>query len=68
MQMSGTVSGTSEFPGGLIRRAAFHLRSIPCGGLRPAVRKGIEVKIPYGRYISCLVVSAVAGTLLPQVA
>ncbi|MFF3288094.1 DNRLRE domain-containing protein [Streptomyces sp. NPDC003023] len=32
------------------------------------MRKGIEVKIPYGRYISCLVVSAVAGTLLPQVA
>ncbi|MDQ1008833.1 RHS repeat-associated protein [Streptomyces sp. V4I23] len=26
------------------------------------------MKIPYGRYISCLVVSAVAGTLLPQVA
>ncbi|WP_406272412.1 DNRLRE domain-containing protein [Streptomyces sp. NBC_00191] len=32
------------------------------------MRKGIEVKVPYGRYISCLVVSAVAGTLLPQVA
>jgi len=26
------------------------------------------VKVPYGRYLSCLVVSAVAGTLLPQVA
>ncbi|WP_405806579.1 DNRLRE domain-containing protein [Streptomyces sp. NBC_00210] len=32
------------------------------------MRKGIEVKVPYRRYISCLVVSAVAGTLLPQVA
>lgn len=32
------------------------------------MRKGIGVKVPYGRYISCLVVSAVAGTLLPQVA
>ncbi|MEV4428024.1 hypothetical protein AB0K23_22105, partial [Streptomyces sp. NPDC049602] len=30
--------------------------------------KGIEVKVPYRRYLSCLVVSAVAGTLLPQVA
>ena len=30
--------------------------------------KGNEVKVPYGRYISCLVVSAIAGTLLPQVA
>ncbi|MEU4731229.1 DNRLRE domain-containing protein [Streptomyces sp. NPDC023588] len=30
--------------------------------------KGSEVKVPYRRYLSCLVVSAVAGTLLPQVA
>ncbi|MFI0925360.1 DNRLRE domain-containing protein [Streptomyces sp. NPDC021012] len=30
--------------------------------------KGIEVKVPYRRYLSCLVVAAVAGTLLPQVA
>lgn len=30
--------------------------------------KGIEVKVQYRRYLSCLVVSAVAGTLLPQVA
>ncbi|MGW7358049.1 golvesin C-terminal-like domain-containing protein [Streptomyces sp. NPDC054802] len=30
--------------------------------------KGNDVKVPYGRYISCLVAAAVAGTLLPQVA
>ncbi|MFD0078461.1 DNRLRE domain-containing protein [Streptomyces sp. NPDC127166] len=30
--------------------------------------KGIEVKVPYRRYLSCLVVAAVAGALLPQVA
>ncbi|MBM9623983.1 DNRLRE domain-containing protein [Streptomyces zhihengii] len=30
--------------------------------------KGSDVKISYRRYISCLVVAAVAGTLLPQVA
>ncbi|MFI1714417.1 DNRLRE domain-containing protein [Streptomyces litmocidini] len=30
--------------------------------------KGIEVKVPYRRYLSCLVVSAVAGTFLPQAA
>ncbi|UYQ60705.1 DNRLRE domain-containing protein [Streptomyces peucetius] len=30
--------------------------------------KGDDVKVPYGRYVSCLVVAAVAGTLLPQVA
>ncbi|MFI1656028.1 DNRLRE domain-containing protein [Streptomyces sp. NPDC020472] len=30
--------------------------------------KGIEVKVPYRRYLSCLVVSAIAGSLLPQVA
>ncbi|MFJ9802118.1 DNRLRE domain-containing protein [Streptomyces wuyuanensis] len=32
------------------------------------MRKGIEVKVPYRRYLSCLVVSAVASTLLPQIA
>ncbi len=37
-------------------------------GIRPAARKGIEVRSSYRRYVSCLVVSAVAGTLLPQVA
>ncbi|MFD4259275.1 DNRLRE domain-containing protein [Streptomyces sp. NPDC058534] len=30
--------------------------------------KGNDVKVPYRRYLSCLVVAAVAGTLLPQVA
>ncbi|MDN3295931.1 DNRLRE domain-containing protein [Streptomyces ficellus] len=30
--------------------------------------KGIDVKIPYRRYVSCVVVAAVAGTLLPQIA
>ncbi|MGW0774343.1 hypothetical protein ACWD01_11985, partial [Streptomyces sp. NPDC002835] len=30
--------------------------------------KGNDVKVPYGRYVSCLVAAAVAGTLLPQVA
>ncbi|MFG3475022.1 DNRLRE domain-containing protein [Streptomyces sp. NPDC047980] len=32
------------------------------------MRKGIEVKVPYRRYLSCLVVSAVVTTLLPQIA
>ncbi|MEU3995162.1 DNRLRE domain-containing protein [Streptomyces fungicidicus] len=30
--------------------------------------KGMQVKVPYRRYLSCLVVAAIAGTLLPQVA
>ncbi|MGW4022140.1 golvesin C-terminal-like domain-containing protein [Streptomyces sp. NPDC005009] len=30
--------------------------------------KGHDVKVPYRRYLSCLVVAAIAGTLLPQVA
>ncbi|CAL9566122.1 hypothetical protein SUDANB176_04742 [Streptomyces sp. enrichment culture] len=30
--------------------------------------KGMHVKVPYRRYLSCLVVAAIAGTLLPQVA
>ncbi|MFH9178366.1 hypothetical protein [Streptomyces albogriseolus] len=30
--------------------------------------KGIHVKVPYRRYLSCLVAAAIAGTLLPQVA
>ncbi|ORT59515.1 DNRLRE domain-containing protein [Streptomyces sp. CB03238] len=32
------------------------------------IAKGIDVKIPYRRYVSCLVAAAVAGTLLPQLA
>jgi YD repeat-containing protein len=32
------------------------------------MRKGIEVKVPHRRYLSCLVVSAVVTTLLPQIA
>ncbi|WP_424870352.1 DNRLRE domain-containing protein [Streptomyces sp. SAI-229] len=30
--------------------------------------RGHDVKVPYRRYLSCLVVAAIAGTLLPQVA
>ncbi|WP_149547373.1 DNRLRE domain-containing protein [Streptomyces marokkonensis] len=30
--------------------------------------KGMHVKVPYRRYLSCLVAAAIAGTLLPQVA
>ncbi|MFE2280990.1 DNRLRE domain-containing protein [Streptomyces sp. NPDC059454] len=30
--------------------------------------KGHDVKVPYRRYLSCLVVAAIAGSLLPQVA
>ncbi|MFH8928841.1 DNRLRE domain-containing protein [Streptomyces pristinaespiralis] len=37
-------------------------------GIRPVAPKGIDVKVPYRRHLSCLVVAAVAGTLLPQVA
>ncbi|MFI8766252.1 hypothetical protein ACIGN6_15200, partial [Streptomyces sp. NPDC053792] len=32
------------------------------------IKVGIRVKMKYGRAIACLVVSAIAGTMLPQVA
>lgn len=32
------------------------------------MEKGLRVKVPYRRYLSCLVAAAIAGTLLPQVA
>lgn len=67
--MTSKLSAVAHWvkPSGNLRAGSFGV-PISHAGNWPPMRKGIEVKVPYRRYFSCLVVSAVAGTLLPQVA